>query len=258
MTAGLPILMVSGLQAEARIARHPGVVTLVGGGDPARLALLLQGALAPGARAVISFGIAGGLAPGLRPGTVLLACSVHDGRERVATDRDWLKRLSESLPDARTVHLAGADRVVSGTEAKRALHRDTGAAAVDMESHVAARLANLHRIPFAALRVVADPAERTLPRAATVGMRADGSTDAPAVLRSLLDRPGDIPALIRTALDARAAFDGLRRSRARLHSLLGSVEADADQHLAATPFPAGLDGPLDGIGTTGIGLRPRT
>ena len=177
MNARLPILAVSGLKAEARIARHPGLVTLVGGGDPARLAVLLQGALGRGARAVVSFGIAGGLAPGLRPGTVLLAASVHDGRERVATDRDWLRRLAGALPDAQIVDLAGVDRMVAGADAKRALHRDTGAAAVDMESHVAARLASPSR------RCGSWPIPRNVPCPGPP-RRACGPTAAPTRRRS--------------------------------------------------------------------------
>ncbi len=55
-TFGHPVLAVTGLMAEARIASGTGVATLSGGGDPARLALLLQAALVKGARAVISFG----------------------------------------------------------------------------------------------------------------------------------------------------------------------------------------------------------
>ena len=220
-SSALPVLAVTGMTAEARIAMGSGVATLAGGGDPARLALLLQGALARGAKAVISFGIAGGLAPGLKPGTTIVARSVDDGETRVMADPAWVGRLTDALPHARVADVAGVDRMVVGQEHKRALHRATGAAAVDMESHIVARLAAQHGIPFAALRIIADPAERSLPHAATVGMRQDGTTDVRAVLRSLSRRPGDFPALVRTALDARAAFSMLLHSRRLLCGLLG-------------------------------------
>lgn len=211
-----PILAVTGLRAEARIAAGSGVVTVAGGGDPARLALLLQAALQRGARAVISFGIAGGLEPGLRPGTVLIARAIHDGPDRVSADAAWIERLAARLPEARLGDLVGVDAAVAGAGDKSELRRRTGAAAVDMESHVAARLAALHGVPFAALRVVADPAERTLPPAALVGMRPDGTADLGAVLRSLGRRPRQLAALIRTGLDARAAMMALTASRALL------------------------------------------
>ena len=78
--------------------------------------------------------------------------------------------------------------------------------AVDMESHVAARVARRHRLPFAAARVVSDPAHRTLPPAARVAMKPDGRVDLPAVMRSLLAHPAQLPALIRTGRDAERGF----------------------------------------------------
>ena len=214
-----PILAVTGLRAEARIASGYGVITVAGGGDPARLALLLQAALARGARAVISFGIAGGLAPGVAPGSVLIARGVHHGGERTETASAWVLRLAAALPGAQIADIVGVDAAVIGAEDKAALHRRTGAAAVDMESHIAARLAAVHGVPFAALRVVADPAERTLPAAALVGMRKDGTTDISAVLRSLARAPRQLPGLIRTGLDAKAAFAALKSSRRDLAAL---------------------------------------
>ncbi len=226
MSLPQPVLAATGLHAEARIAAGPGVVTVAGGGDQARLALLVQGALGRGARAVISFGIAGGLAPGLRPGTVVIGGTIIDGSRRFASDAMWIGRLVDRLPRAVVGDLAGTDGIVTGAEGKRALRGATGALAVDMESHIVARLAAQHGVPFVALRVVADPAERSLPHAATVGMRPDGTTDAAAVLRSLTRRPGDVTALIRTALDARAAFSALRHCRRLLSSDFGFDAAD--------------------------------
>jgi hopanoid-associated phosphorylase len=243
ISSPLPVLAVTGMNAEARIALGNGVATLAGGGDPARLALLLQGALARGAKAVISFGIAGGLAPGLKPGTTIIARSVDDGENVTMTDPIWLKRLSGALPHAQIADIAGVDQMVVGRDGKESLHRSTGAVAVDMESHIAARLAALHCVPFAVLRTIADPAERSLPHAATVGMRPDGSTDVRAVLRSLSRRPADVPALIRTALDARAAFLALQRSRKLLAGFIG-FGADT----AAPMLEGYLDLVLDGAG----------
>ncbi len=233
-----PVLAVTGLVAEARIAAGPGVVTVAGGGDPARLALLVQGALARGVRAVISFGIAGGLEPGLAPGRVLIASGVTDGDRRSDTAPAWVARIATALPMARIVDLAGVDAAVVDAAGRAALHRRTGAAAVDMESHVAARLAALHGLPFVALRVVADPAERTLPPAALVGLRPDGTTDVGAVLRSLGRAPRQLPGLIRTGLDARAAFAALKASRRALGDLF-------DPGGTGRPDTAGERGPGD-------------
>jgi len=178
--------------------------------------------LAPHARALVSFGIAGGLAPGLKPGTCLVASSVVCPRgENFETHTGWRESLAGALGGAAIARFAGVDVPLADRAGKRALHLETGAVLVDMESHIVARVARAHKLPFAAIRVVADPAGRRLPHAATVGMRTDGRVDIPAVLRSLARDPRQVPDLFRTALDARAAFAGLFRSRQMLPSGFG-------------------------------------
>ena len=84
-----------------------------------------------------------------------------------------------------------------------------------MESHVAAPIAAAHGLPFAVLRVVCDPAERSLPPAALAAMREDGGRIS-AVLSSLMRSPGQFPDLLRLSRDARLAFGELRRCRVTL------------------------------------------
>ena len=55
-----------------------------------------------------------------------------------------------------------------------------------------------------------------MPPAALAGMAADGSTDVPAVLRSLLRAPGQIGGLLRLARDASAARATLKSVRGRV------------------------------------------
>jgi nucleoside phosphorylase len=68
-----------------------------------------------------------------------------------------------------------------------------------MESHIAARVAAEHGLPFAVVRVVIDPADQALPAAAEVGLREDGSPNLPAVLQSVAQHPTQLPALMRLA-----------------------------------------------------------
>ncbi|MBV8209888.1 MAG: hypothetical protein JO133_07470, partial [Burkholderiaceae bacterium] len=112
--------------------------------------------------------------------------------------------------------LAGVDAPLLHPADKVRLHESTGAVAADMESHHAARITLRAGRPFAALRVIADPAERTVPTAAAVGMRPDGRVNVVAVLFSLLRDPRQLPALVRVALDARVAIQTLARCRREL------------------------------------------
>lgn len=217
----VPVLAVTGLRTEARIAAAAGVTTLSCGGDAARLALRLQASLDSGARAVISFGIAGGLAPDLTPGSIIVADAVSDGETLWPTHEAWRGRLRAVLPGSAGGTLLGSDRAIAVADRKAALHEAHRAVGVDMESHVAARLAAQHRVPFAALRIVADPAGRSLPRAALIGMKPDGTADVVAVLAALARRPRELPALIRTALEVRTALASLARCRRSLDPLFG-------------------------------------
>src|SRR5262249_62189756 len=98
-------------------------------------------------------------------------------------------------------NVVGANNVIASPEEKIQLHDETGAAAVDMESHIAAEVAAAHGIPFAACRVILDSAHRKLPPAATLGLRGDGSPDVPAAPRWVLQQPRPLPNLIRLARD---------------------------------------------------------
>ena len=137
------------------------------------------------------------------------------------TDRGWARALLEVLPSAVHAEIVGTDVPVAEPSEKRRLHLRTGAVAVDTESHVAARIAAAHRIPFAACRAVIDPAHSLLPPAAMYGLRHDGTADVLAVLRSVVRQPSQLPALTRTALDARTAASALRRGRRLLGAGLG-------------------------------------
>jgi nucleoside phosphorylase len=111
----------------------------------------------------------------------------------------------------------GVNSVVSDPADKRKLHAFTRAVAVDMESHLVARLADAHGLAFAAVRVIIDPAHRAVPPAALLAMAPGGSTDVSAMLREILTRPSQVSPLMRLAADAIAA----RAALVRLRRVLG-------------------------------------
>ena len=217
MSAG--VVAVTSLALEARIALGPGVAVVCK--RTSQLAAALEAALARGVSGIISFGIAGGLAPDLVAGDWIVASGVRTDQGLVPTDALWARRLLEALPGAVHAEIVGVDVPVASALEKRRLHARTGAVAVDMESHIAADIAAAHRIPFAAYRVIIDAAHNPLPPAALVGLRPDGTPDVFAVLGSVIRRPGQTSALMRTAFDARIARKALRLGRRQLGSGFG-------------------------------------
>ena len=217
------LIAVVGMAFEARIAAGPGV-RVICSGNGKDLAASLARAIAEGATGVMSFGVAGGLAPALQPGTCIIGSAIvfeTDRINRISTDPEWSQKLLQTIPGAVAGILCGVPGPVTHPQAKAALYRKTGAIAVDMESHIVGGVAAAHGLPMAAIRVIADPAARAIPVSALAAMRPNGTTDIPAMIWSMLRRPGDLPAVVRTALDARAARATLLRGRQLLQPGLG-------------------------------------
>src|ERR1700742_472342 len=94
--SALPVIVVTGMAFEARIARGNGVEVVYA----ARADLLeraLSAAVARGCSGIVSFGTAGGLAPELEPGTMIVAEAVEGPFGRIETDRPWADRLAAAM-----------------------------------------------------------------------------------------------------------------------------------------------------------------
>ena len=217
------MIVVVGMAFEARIAAGLGVPVICGG-DGKHLAADLTHAMAAGCGGLISFGVAGGLAPGLKPGSCVIGSSVLDGDVERPTDTRWSQRLMRMIPGSVLGAIAGVCEPLAFASEKQELHEKTGALIVDMESHVVARAAAEHGVPVAAIRVVVDPVTRTIPRSALAGTRSDGTIDPLAVMRSLVRYPRDLAGLIRMSFDARAARATLVRGSGLLGPGLGLLD----------------------------------
>ncbi len=90
---------------------------------------------------VIGAGFAGALAPGLAAGEVMVEAGDGAASRRL---------VSRALP-------------VESVEEKAALHRETGAVAVDMETETLAAICAQRGVAFTAVRAISDTAEEALP-----------------------------------------------------------------------------------------------
>lgn len=215
--------IIVGLRVEARIvephlaaalAPSPSLPVACSGANAAHAAALAQALIDGGADSLISFGIAGGLDPGLKPGNVVIGdCISLPGGGGIVADTAWVARLHDALAsriDVIVGGVAGADAAVLSVADKAALHLSSGALAVDMESHAVARIAAATGRPFLVVRAIADAATVELPRAVLVGLGPDGGTRPLAVLGALARRPAEMVAVLRAARHTRAALASLR------------------------------------------------
>ena len=224
-----PVLIVTGLVQEARIAAGPGMTVICSSSDPQQLRALLTVFDPTTIRGVISFGVAGGLDPTLKSGDVVVATEVLAGDARWLAGLPLNEELIASVGLGRRIvrgRLAGAEQLVVARHLKAALHLETGAAAVDMESHIAADYAAKARLPFAALRVISDPATRALPPLAMTAIKPNGDIDLRKVLRGIARNPLTALDLVSTGIDFNRALRSLRGCRSFLLGGEGLVAAD--------------------------------
>jgi hopanoid-associated phosphorylase len=185
-----------------------------------------------GATALMSWGMAGGLDPALIPGTIFLPSKVisREGTVLPAT-RYWRDRLSAAIAAHCPVTcgtLLTSPQVIGSVAAKARAFRETGAAAVDMESLAVAEVARIRGLPFIAVRVIVDTAEDVLPQGLVAAATSAGGLQIWRLIRSLALAPADLAALIRLA----------RRYRVASRSL-GSVARAGS--VAAHAFPIASD-----------------
>jgi hopanoid-associated phosphorylase len=220
---------VTGLVQEARIAAGPGKAVICSSSDPQQLRALLTVFDPSTIRGVISFGVAGGLDPSLKSGDVVVATEVTAGDARwfagLSLAEDQIAALA--MGGRRIVRggLAGVEEVVVAQACKAALRSETGAAAVDMESHIAAAYAAEAGLPFAALRVISDPASRALPALARAAIKPNGDVDLRKIFHGLVQNPTTLRALVSTGIDFNRALKSLRGCRGFLLGHGGLVAA---------------------------------
>ncbi len=210
--------IICGLQREARclqgISAGPDPLQIICcGADCGRALAAARRLASQGCRGLVSFGIAGGLAPDLKPGTLIAADAVAgpDGR-RWPVDAAWLGGFKKSLPDGLDVVgglIAGSDVPVVTPAAKSDLARRSEALAVDMESHAVAAAAAAANVPFLVVRALADPAARTVPGWVMGGIDRQGRVGLGIMITGALIRPWSVPGLVGLAVDSRRAFAAL-------------------------------------------------
>jgi adenosylhomocysteine nucleosidase len=212
--------IITGLAREARCIERTGteerLKVICVAADAGRAAAAASQLAGPGGcGGLVSFGVAGGLAPGAQPGTLLVPDRVLTLQgEAYATDPGWRCRLMDGLKGISSPlqeSIIGIDLPADSVEQKQQLRRQTGGDAVDTESHAVARAAVAADVPFLVVRAIADPWHRDVPTWLSEIIAEDGRPDLGAVLLGLLQRPWQLPRLAVLGLDFERAMRTLRR-----------------------------------------------
>ena len=199
---------ITGLAAESRSLRrgakaHDAAIepkVACAGAKPVQARAQAERLISQGAGMLVSFGVAGGLDPALAAGTLLLPDNVEPGTGTpLSADPDLLGRLVEaaraSNMDPIRGSLFGSNTVVASVAEKAKLYASSGAAAVDMESHVVAAVATEAGLPFVVIRTVVDGADSALPSSVRGAVTPDGRSRGGLVAARLCLKPWEMPAV---------------------------------------------------------------
>jgi adenosylhomocysteine nucleosidase len=212
------VAVIAALEIEARIPRalgsaHRSPVYVSGPGSDRALAAARR-AIAAGARALVSFGLAGGIGPDAATADIVLPETIASDAGSWAADTVWRQRLALLLqPGFRLVEgrLFSASDVVATPAAKAELAQLTGAVAVDMESAGVAAAAAEAGLPCIALRAVADGPDDALPENVASLVGPDGRT-RPAAVAAFVLSPRSWRSLLGLAARSRDARAELTRA----------------------------------------------
>jgi len=174
-----------------------------------------------GVGALLSVGVAGGLQTGSKAGDLIIGDRIigqgGEGARAVwAPDgpsaRFAALAFSEDHIRARMGTILTVHEPVLEARQKAALHKGTGAVAVDMESSAIAAAAADAGLSFFTLRAISDPPQRTIVPELAACLAATGQVNARVLLRSLFRRPVLALELVRTGKDFAFALSALKRA----------------------------------------------
>jgi adenosylhomocysteine nucleosidase len=169
-----------------------------------------------------NIGVSGGLAPDLKPGTVILGDRVLTGGNQqgqykavYSPNVQLLNILEKTLKQSGQPYKLGSllctPRPIASPDAKAAAYRETGALAVDMESAGAAEAARQAALPFFCIRVICDPADRRVEKKLFIGVDSQGNNRPLRLINPLIRQPWLLAQLLRMAWDFNQACASMRR-----------------------------------------------
>lgn len=172
-----------------------------------------QHLISRGASALISWGTAAGLAPGLRPGQLLLPDKIiAKNHAMYPVTQFWRDRLQQALSTRLTVangQLLQVDKILTAVADKQYLFAQYQAAAADMESAAIAAAAQQADLPFLVIRSIIDTADFTFPAWLQASLDCRGVIKPYSLIKKICRHPKRLLTLLQLARDFSAAQHAL-------------------------------------------------
>ena len=167
---------------------------------------------------VVSAGVCGALDPRLHPGDLVIPERVMEpsGRVHAVDSRAHAAAIARAGHGLCTAPLVTVREVVATPADKAALHRATGAAAVDMESAAIVERAAGAGLAALVIRAVADGADQPLPARLTRLVTPDGRLRLARAMVLTVARPGTVPQALGLRRQTHRALAAVSRALAGL------------------------------------------
>ncbi|MFY9288285.1 MAG: hypothetical protein WAO98_07260 [Alphaproteobacteria bacterium] len=211
--------IICGLESEAVIARNiTGAEIACAAARPQKARWLARELVKKGAKRLMSFGIAGGLEPGLPIGSAIIGTHVTSVDGTWQCDSEWVTNLAQKIPHAHCGGVWGSEFLVPTAKDKRALYERSRCLIVDMESQCAAQIAAEANLPLSVIRVVCDHSDMDVPPVIMAAIAEDGSIRVGKALLNILRYPHQIPSLFHVGKGTGKALKVLRANLDALHN----------------------------------------
>lgn len=219
-----------GLKAEARLIRtiFPHAAIAASGATHAGAKREAARLVASGADCLLSFGLAAGLNPALSAGTIVIPEKVSCWGTDTVCDATLRHILGGDQAGVQGGTLLHSDTVVMDAAHKAQLFAQSHCPALDMESGFLAKAAEDAGLPFAVLRVVCDPADRSLPPIAGSVLSPEGGLQIGKLICDVVRHPTQIGGLIHLGQDAALA------RKAMISFLTAQTQTPAFKRLAGS------------------------
>jgi nucleoside phosphorylase len=205
---------VTGINSEAKILKSSNAIVFCSNMKPENVAMGTNRLINKGADAIISFGLAGALDPTLKPGSIIIAPQVlTPSYKKIPCNPLLGSKIFNLKKNKRGIYfkpILGSNRPITSQSEKRKVFKESKAAAIDMETHIAAQTARKRKIPFFTIRSICDTADQDLPDIISVATKNKKKLNLFEIFRFVLGKPSELKKFPKLIINYKIGMKSLR------------------------------------------------